>query len=435
MHAFRYLRSRSAAPFTVAAAGLWASSSRSERRTAAEPAAVQRQPSKQRPAQSAAHGDDQSRAKGDGDGESGPMVAVFLDEPSVNKLKSHFPEARDGQLRKVVIQYRPSASERQMYRHLFGGTAEVTVTGDASSVGRRALVASVSHAGRLVEPVSLSATIDISPPLKPDVTVYDDRDGPGPFASAVLIEQVKKAGATKEETWEGMLPPLLAHNRQFPREPGAYTRLKEPITVRGTICRADWVDGASIVCRDRLEGGEERQEDWKPSNCYICEYISVTPCNGIFNRFIEATKRHQEYLETFKPEKQGGEDVKDGHHISEREVAATTDAKAGGGEGSNEGSTTVARTGATRDDRSASEAAPGAEGSPSEKKEEHVTAAVENAAGDGRSRQAERDLIDEQLEKESRKLFNEMKKCMEFHAVPEQAWVGVYLQFVFHCQA
>lgn len=55
------------------------------------------------------------------------MVAVFLDESSVDKLKAHFPEARDGQLRKVVVQYGPSASERQMYRHLFGGAAEVTV--------------------------------------------------------------------------------------------------------------------------------------------------------------------------------------------------------------------------------------------------------------------------------------------------------------------
>ena len=84
--------------------------------------------------------------------------------------------------------------------------------------------------------------------------------------------------------WEGALPPLLAHHRQFPSESGAYVRLKEPITVRGTICRADWVDGASNVCRDKLEGGEERQEDWQPSDCSVCAFFSVSPCNGIFNR-------------------------------------------------------------------------------------------------------------------------------------------------------
>lgn len=56
------------------------------------------------------------------------MIAVWLDEPSVATLKAKYPEARDGQLRKVVIQYGPSALERQMYRHLFSGEAEVTVS-------------------------------------------------------------------------------------------------------------------------------------------------------------------------------------------------------------------------------------------------------------------------------------------------------------------
>lgn len=64
------------------------------------------------------------------------MIAVFLDKPSVDKLKAHFPEARDGQLRKVVLQYGPSASEREMYRHLFSGEAEVTVSMDLFGLGR-----------------------------------------------------------------------------------------------------------------------------------------------------------------------------------------------------------------------------------------------------------------------------------------------------------
>lgn len=94
-----------------------------------------RRASQQHPAEKPGHGKDQSPATSDAESEKqkpfpppiGPMVAVFLDESSVEKLKAHFPEARDGQLRKVVVQYGPSASERQMYRHLFGGTAEVTV--------------------------------------------------------------------------------------------------------------------------------------------------------------------------------------------------------------------------------------------------------------------------------------------------------------------
>lgn len=72
------------------------------------------------------------------------------------------------------------------------------VTGEAFSFGRRALVAAVSHDGGVIEPVSLSSTIDISPaPVTEDATALE-RDGPGPLASAVLIEQVKLAGATKE---------------------------------------------------------------------------------------------------------------------------------------------------------------------------------------------------------------------------------------------
>lgn len=59
------------------------------------------------------------------------MVAVYLDEPSVQKLRAHFPEARDGQLRRVVLQYGPSASEREMYRHLFNKKAQVTVRRDS----------------------------------------------------------------------------------------------------------------------------------------------------------------------------------------------------------------------------------------------------------------------------------------------------------------
>lgn len=103
------------------------------RHTEAEPISTAPQASQQ-PKQDG----EQGQSAPTGDGESGkkqplfpppigPMVAVYLDDTSVDKLRAHFPEARDGQLRKVVLQYGPSASEREMYRHLFSGKAEVTV--------------------------------------------------------------------------------------------------------------------------------------------------------------------------------------------------------------------------------------------------------------------------------------------------------------------
>lgn len=89
-----------------------------------------------------------------------------------------------------------------------------------------------------------------------------------------------------QESWQGTLPPLFAHNRQFPNEEGAYERLKEPITVNGTICRADWVDGASIRCRDTFEGGNKRLEDWAPSSCKMCAMFNASPCSEIFYRCV-----------------------------------------------------------------------------------------------------------------------------------------------------
>lgn len=71
------------------------------------------------------------------------------------------------------------------------------VTGEASSFGRRALMAGVSHAGELVQPMSLSSAIDITPP-----SAIDEEDAAqensGPLASVALIEQAKQAGATKQ---------------------------------------------------------------------------------------------------------------------------------------------------------------------------------------------------------------------------------------------
>lgn len=59
---------------------------------------------------------------------TGPMVAVYLDNASVNKLAQEYPGTNPGRLRKVVIQYNPSEEERSVYEAHFGGLATVEVT-------------------------------------------------------------------------------------------------------------------------------------------------------------------------------------------------------------------------------------------------------------------------------------------------------------------
>lgn len=53
----------------------------------------------------------------------------------------------------------------------------------------------MSHHGKVIEPSSLSPVIDISPELAVEKDVASPEDGPGPLASVVLIEQIKRAGA------------------------------------------------------------------------------------------------------------------------------------------------------------------------------------------------------------------------------------------------
>lgn len=57
------------------------------------------------------------------------MVAVYLDNNSVEKLSKEFPGITRGRLRKVVVQYNPSDEERRVYEPYFGGLATVKVSG------------------------------------------------------------------------------------------------------------------------------------------------------------------------------------------------------------------------------------------------------------------------------------------------------------------
>ncbi|CAM9241610.1 unnamed protein product [Ectocarpus fasciculatus] len=215
---------------------------------------------------------------------TGPMVAVYLDDSSVEKLQMEYPGTKPGRLRKVVIEYDPSDEQRGLYEPHFGGSATVKLTGEACSDNRLALLASVSNAGTSVEPSSLSCAVDVTPG---DV-------GGGPLGSTVLIDQIKRAGALAEESWKGLLPALSAHERDFPSEEGSYNKLDEPLTLTGSICRADWVEGMTGVCRTTTAGGGKREDGWTPQGCTICNTLESSPCRDIYKKFDALTTRIDE---------------------------------------------------------------------------------------------------------------------------------------------
>ncbi|CAN0463928.1 unnamed protein product [Ectocarpus sp. 12 AP-2014] len=212
------------------------------------------------------------------------MVAVYLDDSSIEKLQMEYPGTKPGRLRKVVIEYDPSDEQRILYEPRFGGSATVKLTGEASSDNRLALVASVSSAGTSVEPSSLPCALDVTPG---DV-------GGGPLGSTVLIEQIKRVGALAEDSWKGLLPALSAHERDFPSEEGSYNKLDEPLTLTGSICRADWVEGMTGVCRTTTAGGGKREDGWTPQGCIICNTLESSPCRDIYKKFDALTTRINE---------------------------------------------------------------------------------------------------------------------------------------------
>ncbi|CAM9352111.1 unnamed protein product, partial [Laminaria digitata] len=212
------------------------------------------------------------------------MVAVYLDESSVEKLHREYPGTSRGRLRKVVLQYNATDEQRGLYEPHFGGLATVQLTGEASSADRRALMASVSLAGKSVDPQSLGCAVDVTP----------GDFGGGPLGSAVLLEQIKLAGgggAAKDVPWKGSLPPLSAHGRDFPSEDGSYDKLDAPLTVTGSVCRADWVDGTTGRCRTLTEGGDKRTDGWTPQGCIICNTLEASPCRDIYKRFDSLSRR------------------------------------------------------------------------------------------------------------------------------------------------
>ncbi|CAM9937000.1 unnamed protein product [Scytosiphon promiscuus] len=223
---------------------------------------------------------------------TGPMVAVYLDKDSVQKLEREYPGTKPGRLRKVVIQYNPSIDQRGLYAAHFGGSATVKLTGEASTENRLALMASVSSDGTVVEPESLPCAVDVTPG---DV-------GGGPLGSTVLIEQIKRAGALTQESWKGQLPALSAHERDFSNEEGSYHKLDEPFTLTGSICRADWVEGESGRCRTTTAEGEKRKDGWTPQGCIICNTLEASPCRDIYKRFDSLAARINELEPKSPPE-------------------------------------------------------------------------------------------------------------------------------------
>lgn len=92
---------------------------------------------------------------------------------------------------------------------------------------------------------------------------------------------------------------MLVHHRHFPREDGVYSKLEKSITVKGSICRADWVDGASTRCRTVVSEGEERR-GWLPSGCSLCNTLRSSPCCDIFARLVVLESRHGRGSEEFR---------------------------------------------------------------------------------------------------------------------------------------
>lgn len=130
-------------------------------------------------------------------------------------------------------------------------------------------------------------------------------------------------------------------------------------------------------------------------------------------RFVKTSKRRDEYLKTFEPEEQ--EDREEGEEISQKK---TTEAKSSSGEAADARVSTMGRA-ESRNGRHASAAPAGAQGRGEERSPDGKggagATAVGNAAKDRRRQEAERDLIEEQLDKEATAIFNEMKECMIFH--------------------
>lgn len=94
------------------------------------------------------------------------------------------------------------------------------------------------------------------------------------------------ASRTLQDSWKGLLPALSAHERDFPSEEGSYNKLDEPLTLTGSICRADWVEGMTGVCRTTIAGGGKREDGWTPQACTICNTLESSPCRDIYKKCV-----------------------------------------------------------------------------------------------------------------------------------------------------
>ena len=89
---------------------------------------------------------------------------------------------------------------------------------------------------------------------------------------------------TPQDSWKGPLPALSAHDRDFPIEEGSFDKLDEPLTLTGSICRADWVESKTGLCRTKTAGGRKREDGWTPQGCIICNTLEASPCRDIYKQ-------------------------------------------------------------------------------------------------------------------------------------------------------
>lgn len=71
---------------------------------------------------------------------------------------------------------------------------------------------------------------------------------------------------------------MSSHDREFPSEDGGYVKWPKPMTVVAMVCRADWVQGTTGMCRARTKDGEKRKDGWTPQECILCNTLEASPC-------------------------------------------------------------------------------------------------------------------------------------------------------------
>lgn len=210
---------------------------------------------------------------------------------------------------------------------------------------------------------------------------------------------------------------------------GHYTSADElvrPRRHRANCCRCSsfpLLSRQSSRGNKRPSSHDRRMSVNKKSESLLVAALDRTRVSAL-DRFIEASKRRDEYLKTFEPEEEQGDDgdregdeggVSRESEATRKKIQEKTGGDSNGPDDAR--ATPVAREEKKEGSRHTgpAPAEEGREGVTPVGKEDGGGSAVGNAAEESRRRQAERDLIEEQLEKEALALFHELRECTTYH--------------------